>query len=279
MIKPHNTTLNDDELSDNELSDDELALYARQILLDEWGLKAQLRLKHANVLVVGVGGLGCPALETLVRAGVGHLLLIDDDKVQLSNLQRQSLFYPDDIGKPKAQTACLTLKKTNPYVEIHAICQRLDDGLAHQLFAHSATHADNRFDVILDCSDNFATRRLLNQLSVKHNIPLLSASAIAMNGQLALFEPAKNTGCYHCIFGHTTPIEQTCATSGVLASTPAFMGQLQANVALQFLGRGINPLANKLLLCDGQRMKIQAISYHKQASCDVCGGVGGDVPL
>lgn len=248
------------------LSDAELALYARQILLDEWDLKSQLHLKQAHVLIVGVGGLGCPVSETLTRAGVGNLLLIDDDNIQISNLQRQTLFYPTDIGHAKAKVACHILQKINPYIHINAICQRLDSTFAKQLF-NSKEYA---FDLILDCTDNFATRRLLNQLSVHYRIALLFASAIGSVGQLALFEPAKNTGCYHCIFGHTIPIEQTCATSGVLASTTAVMGNLQANAALQFLGRGVNPLANKLLLWDGQRMKMQTMLYNQRYDCEIC---------
>lgn len=253
------------------LNDDELVLYARQILLDEWGLEAQLQLKQANVLIVGMGGLGCPASESLARAGVDSLLLLDDDLIQVSNLQRQTLFYPQDIGQPKAQTACQHLQKINPHIHAHAICDRLTAETAKQLF----TSSKRAFDLILDCTDNFTTRRLLNDLSVQHGIALLSASATGMTGQLALFEPTKHTGCYHCLFGHTTPTEQTCATSGVLSSTTAVMGSLQANVALQFLGRGVNPLAHKLLLWEGGRMKTQLIGYHKRADCTVC----GDMPL
>ena len=141
-----------------------------------------------------------------------------------------------------------------------------------------------RPNLLLDCTDNFAIRDLLNRMSVRYEVPLLSASAIAMTGQLALFEPRLNTGCYHCVFGDSIQSalssafqadtesfdERTCANSGVLASTTALMGALQANSALQFLGLGSNPLANKLLLWDGQRMTQRLIGYRKDPSCMVC---------
>lgn len=255
------------------LSDDELLRYARQVLLDGWDMDAQLRLKSARVVIIGAGGLGCPASETLVRAGVGYVHLIDDDEIEASNLQRQTLFLPEDIGKSKALSAAAMLARINPLIQAHGTVARLDENNAYELLGM----ATNKPDLLLDCTDNFATRDSINRISVRYQIPLLSASAIAMQGQLALFEPQIDTGCYHCVFGSVVrddaADERTCANSGVLASTTAVMGNLQANAALQYLGLTKNPLTNKLLIWDGSQMQQRLMGYRKDPQCPVCSSV------
>lgn len=253
-----------------QLSDDELLRYARQVLLDGWDMDAQLRLKTARVVIIGAGGLGCPASETLVRAGVGHVHLIDDDKIEASNLQRQTLFLPEDVGQSKALTAAHMLERINPLIKTRGTVARLDEDNAYELLDMAA----GKPDLLLDCTDNFATRDIINRISVRYQIPLLSASAIAMQGQLALFEPQLDTGCYHCVFGSIVldeaADERTCANSGVLASTTAVMGNLQANAALQYLGLTKNPLTNKLLIWDGSQMQQRLMGYRKDPQCPVC---------
>lgn len=253
-----------------QLTDAELLRYARQILLDGWDIDAQLRLKASRVVMIGAGGLGCPASETLVRAGLGQVQLIDDDVIEASNLQRQTLFLPEDIGKPKALTAAHMLTKINPLVRARGTVARLSEDNAYELLEM----ASDKPDLLLDCTDNFATRDIINRISVRYQIPLLSASAIAMQGQLALYEPHLDTGCYHCVFGSVTDDaaanERTCANSGVLASTTAIMGSLQANAALQYLGLTKNPLTNKLLIWDGSQMQQRLMGYRKDAHCPVC---------
>lgn len=253
-----------------QLTDAELLRYARQILLDGWDIDAQLRLKASRVVMIGAGGLGCPASEMLVRAGLGQVQLIDDDVIEASNLQRQTLFLPEDIGKPKALTAAHMLTKINPLVRARGTVARLSEDNAYELLEM----ASGKPDLLLDCTDNFATRDIINRISVRYQIPLLSASAIAMQGQLALYEPHLNTGCYHCVFGSVTDDaaadERTCANSGVLASTTAIMGNLQANAALQYLGLTKNPLTNKLLIWDGSQMQQRLMGYRKDAHCPIC---------
>lgn len=253
-----------------QLSDDELLRYARQILLDGWDMDAQLRLKSARVVIIGAGGLGCPASETLVRAGVGYVHLIDDDAIEASNLQRQTLFLPEDIGQSKALTAAAMLARINPLIKAYGTVARLDEDNAYELL----NLASGKPDLLLDCTDNFSTRDVINRISVHYRIPLLSASAIAMQGQLALFEPHLDTGCYHCVFGalvhDEVADERTCANSGVLASTTAVMGNLQANTALQYLGLTKNPLTNKLLIWDGRQMQQRLMGYRKDPECPVC---------
>ncbi|WP_296236828.1 HesA/MoeB/ThiF family protein [Psychrobacter sp. UBA5136] len=253
-----------------QLLDAELLRYARQILLDGWDIDAQLRLKASRVVMIGAGGLGCPASETLVRAGLGQVQLIDDDVIEASNLQRQTLFLPEDMGKPKALTAAEMLNKINPLINARGTVARLSEDNAYELL----DMASGKPDLLLDCTDNFATRDIINRISVRYQIPLLSASAIAMQGQLALYEPHLDTGCYHCVFGSVMPDaeadERTCANSGVLASTTAIMGSLQANAALQYLGLTKNPLTNKLLIWDGSQMQQRLMGYRKDAHCPVC---------
>ena len=252
------------------LGDAELLRYARQILLDGWDIDAQLRLKASRVVMIGAGGLGCPASETLVRSGLGQVHLIDDDIIEASNLQRQTLFLPEDIGKPKALTAAQMLTKINPLISARGTVARLSEDNAYELL----DMASGKPDLLLDCTDNFATRDIINRVSVRYQIPLLSASAIAMQGQLALYEPQLNTGCYHCVFGSVAvdaeADERTCANSGVLASTTAIMGNLQANAALQYLGLTKNPLTNKLLIWDGNQMQQRLMGYRRDAHCPIC---------
>lgn len=263
------------------LSDGELMRYSRQILLESWDITAQEGLKASTVVILGAGGLGCPVSETLARAGVGAIHLIDDDVIEASNLQRQTLFCVNDIGQGKAKTACQALRNINSFVEVSYSDQRLTADNAKSLLlidkAIEEDKTENLF-LLLDCTDNFTARELLNQVSVAASIPLLSASAIGMSGQLALYEPSKQTGCYHCVFGEALGSEsqqnnsiQTCANSGVLASTTTVMGNLQANAALQYLGRGINPLQGQLLVWDGGSMTQHKLRYRQDKHCRVCG--------
>lgn len=259
------------------LSDVELLRYSRQILLQGWDIESQEKLKASTVVILGAGGLGCPVSETLARAGVGAIHLIDDDVIEASNLQRQTLFNEEDIGQGKAKTACDVLQKINTFVKVSYAQERLTLSNAYSLLLIDKAKASSRPFLLLDCTDNFAARELLNQVSVDTSIPLLSASAIGMSGQLALYEPAKHSGCYHCVFGEVleadstnSPDTQTCANSGVLASTTTVMGNLQANAALQFLGRGQNPLPGQLLIWEGSSMTQHKLRYRQDKQCRVC---------
>lgn len=244
------------------LTDHELLRYSRQILLDDWDIDAQLALKNSTVLIVGVGGLGTHLALILARAGVGVLRLVDFDVVDNSNLQRQPLYFDKDVGKPKAQLAKAELAKHNPNSTIHAHALRLDDDNAKTVLAG--------VDLAVDCSDNFALRYALNRACVSLGVPLLSTSATGRAGQLALFEPAK-TGCYVCLFGEHHTAQNTCATTGVLASTVASVGAMGADVALTFLGQGHNPLANTLAVWQGGALSWQTVRFAKNQACAVCG--------
>lgn len=250
----------------DELSDNELMRYARQILLDDWDMDAQLNVKNSRVLIVGVGGLGCPLSQTLARAGVGFIHLIDFDVVGRSNLQRQTLFTEKDIGKSKVLMANRMLNMHNEFIEVSHRDIKLSDDNIDDVFC------EINADLVVDCTDNFNTRYLINRACQKLHLPLLSNSAIGEVGQIALFEG--QSGCYECLFGQQNNhhgVVQNCATSGVLASTVSIIGSMSAQVALDFLGRGHNPIAGQLLLWQGKTMTLQKMHFHKNKSCTVCG--------
>ncbi|WP_290002422.1 HesA/MoeB/ThiF family protein [Faucicola atlantae] len=264
----NSTTKN--SLLNQTLSDDELMRYARQILLDEWDIEAQQRLKNSSVLIIGVGGLGCPLAETLARAGVGQITLLDDDTVDISNLQRQSLFLPNDVGQSKALVAQARLQTINEFCQVDAHYTRLNADNAYAILTQFTQNSLSK--LICDCTDNFSIRNHLNRLAVKYQLPLLSASAIAQQGQLALYEAYLGTGCYQCVFPETGTQDDTrnCATSGVLASTTQIMANLQAQAALTFLGLNKNPIASQLLLWQGQSMNLRKLRYQQDPQCLVC---------
>lgn len=251
--------------SELELTEAEMHLYSRQILLDGWDIEAQEKLKLANVLIVGCGGIGCSSAELLARAGVGQITLIDADQVEMSNLQRQVAFTPDDIGCYKAETLAKRLHQINPHIRVKSIVAKLDQDNAEQLIAAQ--------DLVLDGCDNFATRYLVNHSCKAAQVPLISASAIGFQGQL--FMQDADSACYECLFPqHDQVAEQNlglrCADSGVLATTPNVMASLQAHHALLYLALGLTPLREKLLLWDGLSMKQRILHFEKDDQCAVC---------
>ena len=248
--------------TDLQLSDDEMHLYSRQILLDGWDIEAQEKLKLANVLIVGCGGIGCTTAELLARAGVGKITLIDADTIEISNLQRQIAYVQDDIGFYKAEILAQRLKQINPYIEIESKTEKLDKTNAKQLISHQ--------DLVLDGCDNFATRYLVNQVCKQLDVALISASAIGFQGQLFMVEG--DSACYECLFPKQQHSNEnlSCADSGVLATTPNVMASLQAHHALLYLGLAQTPLKQKLMLWDGLTMKQRLLAFEKDTECSVC---------
>ena len=247
-------------MSNTAFSDAELLRYSRQILLPDWDIDAQIKLKSARVLMIGMGGLGCPAAQVLARAGLGFLRIVDFDSVDESNLQRQLLFYADDIGQPKVFAAKNSLSKINQWLEIDTIVERVASENIPELLQN--------IDLVLDGSDNFDTRDQINQACVQAKIPLLSAAAIGLEGQISLFQAA--TGCYRCVFPDAPEDARRCADTGVLASTTATIGAMQAHAALLYLGLGQTPLAGKLLLWDGLSFNQRLIRYQPDKHCPIC---------
>ena len=208
------------------LSDLEFIRYSRQLMLPDFGEAAQLKLKQTKVLLIGCGGLGHAASQYLVSSGLGQLTLVDGDKVELSNLQRQVLFRDADKGFNKAKMAARQLKQLNPYVQLAAIEQHFSADNANELLAKA--------DWVLDCTDNFNSRKLINKLCQQHQISLISAAAIAQQGQLMLWPFAHNPGpCYSCLFPDLTDQSGNCSNLGVLAPLPGILGAMQAMLLIQ----------------------------------------------
>lgn len=254
----------------HELTDDELLRYARQIILPEWDVAAQLKLVNSRMVIIGMGGLGCPVAQTLARAGVGRLRLVDFDEIEDSNLQRQNLFTPSDIGKNKAIAAKDALAAHNDFVVYEAVPEKVTVDNISLLIAGAS--------LVMDCTDNFQVRDTINSACVQHKTPFVSAAAIGLEGQLALYDFRQaEQPCYRCVFANDASDgvedERRCSETGVLASTTQVMGNLAAHVALQFLGLAKNTLPHKLLVWNGMTMQQRTFTYKKDTNCPVCAGV------
>ena len=247
------------------MDDTQLLRYSRHILLPELGVDGQQRFAHAHALIVGVGGLGNPAAQFLAAAGVGTLTLVDADRVDLTNLQRQILFDTSTIGRSKVEAAALRIAAVNPEVRIVQVAARVGDAELAPL-ARAA-------DVIVDCSDNFSTRHAINRASVAAKKPLVSGAAIRFDGQLAVFDPRDATSpCYHCLFGEGDEFEETrCAIMGVFAPLVGIVGATQAAEALKLLAGVGHSLAGRLLLVDALSMEWREVRVQKDPQCPVCG--------
>lgn len=249
-----------------DLDDTQLLRYSRHILLDELGTAAQERFAGAHALIVGMGGLGAPAAQFLVAAGVGRVTLCDDDTVDLTNLQRQILYATADIGTRKVDAAAQRLRAVNPEVRIDTLPARVD---AAALAVRVAAA-----DVVLDCCDNFATRHAINAACVQAGKPLVSGAAVRFDGQVAVFDPRDpQAPCYHCLFGDGDELEETrCATMGVFAPLVGIVGAMQAAEALKLLGKFGTPLRGRLLLVDALTMRVRELSVPRDPACPVCNG-------
>ncbi|MYN10270.1 HesA/MoeB/ThiF family protein [Pseudoduganella aquatica] len=246
------------------MDDSQLLRYSRHILLDEIGIEGQQRLLGARALVIGAGGLGSPAAMYLASAGVGKLTIIDHDTVDLTNLQRQIAHTMARVGQPKAESARATLAAINPTIDIEALVERADDARLAELVAAA--------DVVLDCTDNFATRHAVNRACVAHGVPLVSGAVIRFDGQISVFDPrGAALPCYSCLFPQDQPFEDVaCSTMGVFAPLVGVVGAMQAAEALKLLMGIGEPLSGRLLLLDGLRMEWTSIQIGRNEACPVC---------
>ena len=246
------------------MTDEQLLRYSRHILLPQIGVEGQARIVAARALIVGAGGLGSPAAYYLAAAGVGTLVLADGDTVDLTNLQRQILHMSDAIGRPKVESARDTLARINPECRVVPIGERLTD---ERLDAEIAAA-----DIVLDCTDNFATRHAINRACVRHARPLVSGAAIRFDGQVAVFDSRREGApCYHCLFPEGQDIEEVrCAVMGVFAPLTGIIGATQAAEALKLLIGCGEPLAGRLLLLDGLAMDWRSITVPRDPACQVC---------
>lgn len=241
------------------MDDNKLLQYSRQIMLPEIDLVGQQALLASTALIIGLGGLGSPAAMYLAAAGVGNLVLVDDDQVELSNLQRQIIHRMSAMGQSKTSSAAATLQQLNPDCGLQLINRRLDQ----QELAEQVAQAD----VVLDCSDNFATRFAINKACVAHQTPLVSGAAIRWEGQVAVFD---GQPCYRCLYGESGEPEDTCSTNGVLAPVVGIIGSIQAVEAIKVLANAGKPLIGRLLLMDALSMEWRSLKLSPDPNCPVC---------
>lgn len=247
------------------MNDDQLLRYSRHILLPELGVEGQERLLASHALIVGAGGLGSPAAMYLAAAGVGRITICDADNVDLTNLQRQIAHRNDSVGMPKVVSARRTLIELNPEIEIVAIEARLD---AQALLERVA-----ECSVVLDCSDNFATRHAVNRACVAHRVPLVSGAAIRFDGQISVFDlRCEESPCYACLFSEDAESEEMrCAVMGVFAPLTGIVGTTQAAETIKLLSGAGKTLSGRLLILDALDMEWRSMRLKRDPACKVCG--------
>lgn len=247
------------------MEDDVLLRYSRQILLPEIDIDGQARLAESSVLVIGLGGLGSPVAMYLAAAGVGRLVLVDHDVVELSNLQRQIVHATADIGRDKVASARDRLHALNPAVRIETVRARLDDA------AFAALPDD--IDVVIDATDNFATRFAINRHCLRNGAALVSGAAIRFEGQVTVFHPGRDESpCYRCLYREDTGLDTSCATNGVVAPLLGIIGSVQAMETIKvLLGIGAD-LTGRLMLLDALAMEWQTMRLRRNPRCPECAG-------
>ncbi len=247
------------------MNDQQLLRYSRQIMLPQVDIAGQQKLLGAKVLIVGAGGLGSPASMYLAAAGVGQITIYDDDRVDLTNLQRQIAHNTSDIGLDKVISTLNTLKNINPEVKVLARKARLQDEILEKEVAVA--------DVVLDCSDNFTTRFAINRACVMQQTPLVSGAAIRFEGQVSVFRPdTRNSPCYNCLYQHDGEELQNCARNGVIAPITGLVGSIQALEAMKIIMNIGETLTGRLLVLDGLNMEWQTLRLKKNPACPTCGG-------
>lgn len=245
------------------MNDNQLLRYSRQILLPQIDIVGQQKILDGRVLVIGMGGLGAPVAMYLAAAGVGNLILIDDDRVEESNLQRQIIHSEADIGRYKVESAVDSLRALNSECQIEVKTTRLDK--------QALDYVTKEVDVVVDCSDNFATRFLLNEVTQANKIPLVSGAAIRMEGQVTVYD-ARNVGsaCYRCVYQDDGELQQTCSESGVLSPLLGVIGSMQAAETLKLLAGIGESLSGRLMLFDALSMSWQEMKLKQDSLCPVC---------
>jgi len=245
-----------------DLSDDQLLRYSRQIMLPSIDVAGQKRLINSRILVLGMGGLGAPVTMYLAASGIGHLVLVDHDNVELSNLQRQIIHQTDSIGELKVESAAARIKKINPETGVTLIGNKLEQP--------ALTEQVQMADVIVDGTDNFESRFLINKVCVETGTPLISGAVIRMEGQVSTFIPGNNNCCYRCLYHEGEEVMETCSENGVLAPVAGIIGSIQATEAIKVILGMDGILLNRLLLLDAATMEWRTIKMKKDPACPVC---------
>jgi adenylyltransferase/sulfurtransferase len=248
-----------------DLSDEQLLRYSRHILLPELGIDGQQKLLAAHVLVIGAGGLGSPVSLYLAASGVGRITLCDHDKVDLTNLQRQIVHHTDAIGTQKVESARRTLARINPEVKVIALAERIQGSRLEEVV--------NQADIVVDATDNFATRHAINRACVQFHKPLVSGAGVRFDGQVAVFDlRRKDSPCYNCLFPEDGEAEEMrCAVMGVFAPLVGIIGSIQAAEALKLIMGVGEPLHGRLWLLDALTMQTRTVKLSRDPACKVCG--------
>ncbi len=246
------------------MNDQDLLRYSRHILLDEIGIEGQEKILASHALIIGAGGLGSAAAPYLVAAGVQKITLVDHDTVDLTNLQRQIMHQDQSVGTAKVLSGKSMLEKLNPAVKVNAIQEKADEALLDQLIPQAT--------VVLDCTDNFTTRQLINAICIKHHKPLVSGSAIKFDGQVSVFDHRHSDApCYACAFPPEQSFDEVqCSTMGVFSPLVGIIGAIQAAQALQVIMGIGEPLAGRLLMWDARATEVHEIKVAKRHNCSVC---------
>ena len=246
------------------MKDEQLLRYSRQIMLPQMDVAGQQRLIDATVLIVGMGGLGCPAAMYLAAAGVGHLIIADDDLVELTNLQRQIAHSESMIGEPKVVSAQQTLLGLNPDLKITALQKSLEGSELSEVVGQA--------DLIVDACDNFTTRFAINSACIEHGKPLVSGAAIRMEGQVAVFDSRNPISpCYQCLYSQGDDENASCSENGVMAPLVGIIGAVQAMEAIKLLTGIGESLTGRLLLLDASTMQWREMRLPRDSSCRACG--------
>ena len=247
------------------MNDNQLLRYSRHILMDDFGIEGQGKLLRSHALIIGAGGLGSPVAMYLASAGVGKITLVDNDTVDLTNLQRQILHDTERVGMAKALSGKQTLRSINPEIEVVALQERVAGERLSELVGTA--------QVVLDCSDNFATRHAVNRACVTHRVPLVSGAAIQFDGQISVFDTRSDAApCYACLFPPDQAFEEAqCSTMGVFSPLVGIIGAMQAAEALKLLAVIGESLAGRLLLLDARAMEWTSIKIARNEACRVCG--------
>ncbi len=248
------------------MRDEQLLRYSRQIMLPEMDVAGQQRLLDSSVLILGAGGLGSPVALYLAAAGVGRLLIADDDRVDLSNLQRQILHSEADIDQPKVASAQRSLQAMNADTVIEPLHERLDPAAMQRLLA------GGDIDLVVDASDNFQTRFAINQACVSARVPLVSGAAIRMEGQVSVFDHRRDDSpCYRCLYRNVGDEDTSCASNGVMAPLVGIIGSVQAMEAVKLLAGIGQSLVGRLLLLDATNLQWRELRLPRDPDCPVCG--------
>ena len=245
------------------MNDENLLRYSRHIMLPELDIKGQEDLLSATATIIGLGGLGSPAAIYLAASGIGSLILVDDDRVENSNLQRQIIHTEDSVGQDKVESAKKTIAKISKATKVETINRRLTDGQLLSVF--------NQSDVVLDATDNYSTRYALNKASLKTQTPLVSGAAIRFEGQVTVFDPRLNSSpCYQCLYQEGSDADLNCAENGVIAPLTGIVGTMQAMETIKLITNLGENLTGIVLYIDAKRMDIRRLKLSKDPNCPAC---------